>query len=227
MARNGVTYHQVAKAAAQLAEVGQIPTIDKVRNILGTGSKSTLAPLLKQWKMQQEETISEAETGLPQGLIAVVKGLYEGMQQQAQTLIESAQEENYQKVNTAYQAQKAAEERQREIEIISAQQQQINGQLEADYTALKKTWEESQQIQGKLLLQTEVLTQRLEAQSHRVQDLKHHLSQTQKNLEHYQESVRQQRSQERSDFEQQLSYKAYSLKKMQEKIKYCKQLIFN
>lgn len=216
MARSGVTYHDVAKAATQLTQIGQAPTIDRVRTILGTGSKSTLAPLLKQWKAQQAETISETETGLPRALITVVKGLYESMQQQAQTLIETAQEESRREVDAARQAQKAAEGRQREVEAVLEQQQRAYTRLEADHTTLKAAWEESQQAQGRLLAQTEALAQRLEEQAHRVQDLKHHLSQAQQNLEHYRESVCQQRTEERADFEQQLGYGEQALKKARE-----------
>jgi chromosome segregation ATPase len=216
MARSGVTYQEVAKAATQLAQIGQVPTIDRVRSILGTGSKSTLAPLLKQWKAQQAETISEAETGLPRALITVVKGLYESVQQQAQTRIETAQEENRREVDAAWQAQKVAEGRQRELEAVLEQQQRAYTRLEADHTTLKAAWEESQQTRGRLLTQTEALAQRLGEQAHRVQDLKHHLVQAQQNLEHYRESVRQQRTEERADFERQLGYGEQALKKARE-----------
>ena len=48
MARTGVRYYDVAQAADALQEIGLEPTIDRVRERLGTGSKSTLAPLLKR-----------------------------------------------------------------------------------------------------------------------------------------------------------------------------------
>ena len=46
MARAGVTYHDVAKAAEAIKSQRQEPTVDRVREHLGTGSKSTIAPLL-------------------------------------------------------------------------------------------------------------------------------------------------------------------------------------
>ena len=46
MARAGVTYHDVAKAAEAIKTQGQEPTVDRVREHMGTGSKSTIAPLL-------------------------------------------------------------------------------------------------------------------------------------------------------------------------------------
>lgn len=55
MARAGVTYHDVAKAAATIKTQGQEPTVDRVREHLGTGSKSTIAPAaealaIRKWR---------------------------------------------------------------------------------------------------------------------------------------------------------------------------------
>ena len=51
MARSSVLYVHVANAAARLVADGHNPTIDGIRAALGgTGSKSTIAPLLKRRK---------------------------------------------------------------------------------------------------------------------------------------------------------------------------------
>ena len=101
MARAGVTAFDVAKAARQLVEQGQAPTVDTVRAVLGTGSKSTIAPLLKAWKAQQAGTLAAAESGLPSDLVAVVKGLYTGMQRQADERIEDSQAQAQQAIAAA------------------------------------------------------------------------------------------------------------------------------
>ena len=41
MARAGVNYHDVAQAAVELKAKGLRPTVDRIREFLGTGSKST------------------------------------------------------------------------------------------------------------------------------------------------------------------------------------------
>jgi len=75
MARPGILYSDVAKAAAKLVEGGMNPTVDSVREALGgTGSKSTIAPLLKRWKAEHQGEIAQAEAGLPPSLLAAVKG---------------------------------------------------------------------------------------------------------------------------------------------------------
>mgnify|MGYP000409455690 CR=1 FL=1 len=86
MARAGVNYIHIAKAAEAIKESGLEPTVDRVREQLGTGSKSTIAPLLKQWKAQNEA--SGDVSGLPSDLVEVVKSLYDRVQQEAESKIE-------------------------------------------------------------------------------------------------------------------------------------------
>jgi len=50
MARTGVVYEDVERVARQLLGKGQHPSVQKVRNILGTGSNTTIANHLKTWQ---------------------------------------------------------------------------------------------------------------------------------------------------------------------------------
>jgi chromosome segregation ATPase len=101
MARTGVTYFDVSKAATKLVEQDKNPTVDSVRGELGTGSKSTIGPLLKEWKSKQEGWQGVKETGLPTALISSVKGLYEGLQEEAANKVKEIKESAMQKVNAA------------------------------------------------------------------------------------------------------------------------------
>src|SRR6266478_7900840 len=80
MARIGITYLDVDKAALQLQGQGRIPTVDRVRDLLGTGSKTTITEHLKRWKAQQVDSQGK----LPQELSALVTGLWERLQAQAE-----------------------------------------------------------------------------------------------------------------------------------------------
>ncbi len=53
MGRNGVTFHDIAETVPKLIEQRKTPSIDNIREYLGTGSKSTIAKLLREWKAQQ------------------------------------------------------------------------------------------------------------------------------------------------------------------------------
>ncbi len=81
MARIGVTYSDIAKAAETIKSRGQEPTVDRVRECLGTGSKSTIAPHLKQWR--NNNTDLKNNSGLPNDLVEVVKSLYDRIQKTA------------------------------------------------------------------------------------------------------------------------------------------------
>jgi chromosome segregation ATPase len=91
MARAGVTYHDVAKTAEAIKSRGQEPTVDRVREQLGTGSKSTIAPLLKRWRSAGGDTPDIK--GLPNDLVEVVKSLHERVQEMADHRIEQARQE--------------------------------------------------------------------------------------------------------------------------------------
>ncbi len=93
MARSGVLYVHVASAAARLVANGHNPAIDSIRAALGgTGSKSTIAPLLKRWKAAHPGTVAQAELGLPSELVLAVKDVYEKVQTQAALQVEQAEQ---------------------------------------------------------------------------------------------------------------------------------------
>lgn len=78
MARQGVTYAEIAAAANQLLGQGRNPTIEQIRLILGTGSSTTIAAHLKTWKENQAGNgLISAKENIPNELIAMVKGLWE------------------------------------------------------------------------------------------------------------------------------------------------------
>jgi len=60
MGRPGVTYLDIIKAATQLVEQGQYPSIEAVRHILSTGSNGTINRYLKAWRDKQGNRL-EAE----------------------------------------------------------------------------------------------------------------------------------------------------------------------
>jgi len=50
MGRPGITQKDVEQAANELRSRGKNPTVDNVRELLGTGSKSTITRHLRRWK---------------------------------------------------------------------------------------------------------------------------------------------------------------------------------
>lgn len=85
MARYGVTFEKVADIANQLAANDINPTVDRVREKLGTGSKSTIAKHLKRWRTQAEFSSQQQDGPLssydpeqiPEPLMALMRDFWQ------------------------------------------------------------------------------------------------------------------------------------------------------
>lgn len=187
MSRTGISYLDVANAAAKVQGESGNPTVDRIREVLGTGSKSTIARHLKDWRANNGPTANE--TDLPQDLIALVSGLWERVQGKAEQEILDSRQESDQKIsaieNTLTQAQKH-----------NAQQQALIHKLEEDLSNDK---------QSIVALNELLATERIDACKnqerirnlednlieHKQENTKLHtlLTNVQNNLEHYQASM--------------------------------------
>lgn len=213
MARAGVTKLDVHKAATRLMENGKNPTVDSVRELLGTGSKSTIAPLLKQWKKEQDSWEEVKDTGLPVSLISTVKALYEGMEQQAAQKIEEAQAVATEALE---QGSRSLHEKAQEIKDLRNKLNQTQENLIAvaneNEETHKKLDDKTQQYKECSQDNTSLLKQ-LQLSAKENERLVRLHKQNQANLEHYQNTVEQQRSQERQDTEQRLQQANSSLQR--------------
>ena len=92
MARPGITYSEVAEAASHLVGQNRNPTIEQIRLFLGTGSSNTIANHLKRWRDAQNGTVLlAAKENIPQELVAMLKGLWERVIEQADLKLSTAQ----------------------------------------------------------------------------------------------------------------------------------------
>ena len=95
MARIGVSYADVARAADEVRKEGQEPTVDRVHAYLGTGNKSTITPLLKRWQQDApapSRHTSSHKKGLPEDLLQAVQSVYERSQHEAELEIEKSRQ---------------------------------------------------------------------------------------------------------------------------------------
>ena len=200
MARAGVTYTDIAKASETIKSQGQEPTVDRVREHLGTGSKSTIAPLLKRWKSNSDASIDNE--GLPSDLIAVVKSLHERVQLLADDRIKKAQTECNSITENLRQELVASQSSTAEL---NAHQQALEQQLQATQAqnqALKEALEKS-------LLAVEKYKLKRDSDALRIVDLKAAINESRQenrdirdHFEHYQQRTAEDRQQERDQFRQ-------------------------
>ncbi len=198
MARAGVTYHDVAKAAEAIKIQGKEPTVDRVREHLGTGSKSTIAPLLKRWRSDNGEVADTS--GLPNDLVEVVKSLHERVQQMTDHRIEQARRE-FEASNE--ELGKKLTHANNSIAQFTARQQDLNNQIER---LNNEKSEQSQSLEDVRVSLAKAESQRDEAVA-RANDLKESVSELKQenrdirdHFEHYQQRTAEDRQQEREQF---------------------------
>ncbi len=79
MARIGINYYDVTQAIATIQGKQQNPTVDRIREILGTGSRTTIANLLREWR-EKNNILPTDPTGMPIELLNLVKSLWQTLQ---------------------------------------------------------------------------------------------------------------------------------------------------
>jgi len=131
MARPGIGYEEVKAAAIKLLEQGVNPSIQRVRELLGTGSNSTIAEHLKRWQQDCTERPNLAmPTVVPEALANAVESFWWVALEQAEAHYQQLRAEAEQTV------EKAEQERD---EAIRAKQQALE-----QVSGLQQQWESSQ-----------------------------------------------------------------------------------
>ena len=202
MARAGILYSHVAKAAAQLTAVGKNPTVDTVREAMGgTGSKSTIAPLLKQWKAKHEGEVAAAGAGVPADLLDAIKGVYERVQVGAQVQVEQLRIEHQLAAQVAAQTAKTLRNELRQLGIEREA-------LEAELDSVKATLAREQAARHQdavaiaaLESEKEGQAQRLTDRAAEVRELAAQLAQARRQFEHFQEASAAQRQEDKHSYE--------------------------
>ncbi len=198
MARIGVTYQHVAKAAEAIKSQDQEPTVDRVREHLGTGSKSTIAPLLKRWRADNRDRADVS--GLPNDLVEVVQSLHERMQQMADHRIEQARQA-FEASNDELRRELA--ETRNTITQLTACQQDLDVQIErlAEQNSLqRKSLEDARVNLAKTESQRDQAISRTTELKKSVAELKQENRDIRNHFEHYQQRTAEDRQQERDQF---------------------------
>ncbi len=199
MARPGVSFFDVSKAATAIIDQGFTPTVDRVREILRTGSKSTIAPLLKQWKESNSHHKDNGE--LPQQLMDAVKSLYQTNRSIADERIQEITDNCNNKLNDAQNQLKATNQEntalKQELERLKEeikQEQQKYKQLFGDWNSLSDTLKAKSQANTTL---TEKSNQLLADK----EELKLEVKTVRSHFEHYQQQIAEDRLIEREQFQ--------------------------
>lgn len=219
MARPGVTYQEVVEAANELVGKGRNPTVEQVRLQIGSGSSTTIANHLRQWKANQEATsLLSIQENIPKELVAVMKGLWEQMLNQSQTKI-SQVEASYQEAISELQKEldKYKINNQKWQKLFNQWQQEKN-LLANEKLTLEQALEFSHKENHSLHNKNDMLLNQLQEKQTRIEELHRLHQQAQANLEHYRESAREQRLLDQQQFEREKQQFLFENKELKEQL---------
>lgn len=204
MSRPGVTYQDIVIAAAELKGQGKNITIENIRAHLGTGSIGTINKYLRQWRDVEVSTGRLAsKENLPEELISLMKGLWEGVIHQSAEKFESVEANYNQEISELKQELEKYKNNNQRWQKLFNQWQQEKTQFTNEVLTLNQALEFSHKENNALHAKQDVLLQQLQEKQERIDELHRLHKQTQANLEHYRESAREQRLLDQQQFEQQ------------------------
>lgn len=199
MGRTGVTLQAVEKAILQLQGRGKNPSVDAIRELLGTGSKSTIAQHLRDCKAQQ----SHASGKLPQDLLSLVTGLWERLNAQADQRINEIEVACDQKIQELKQALAKSHQDHAHLQKQFHQSEEARIAEKASKENLEKELIKAQQEHVKVLERYQASVQQCEDYKSEHARLHQLANNIQANLEHYQNAIQQLRTEQALAIEQQ------------------------
>jgi chromosome segregation ATPase len=141
MARSGIRYEEVQEAAETLLGRGLNPTIQRVRELLGTGSNTTISEHLKHWQQQLAESPKAVlPPAVPETVMTALESFWKIAVHQAEAAFEEQRAVAAQAVAAAEQArdaavagerqaQTAADDLSRQLDAVTLSARQLADQL--------------------------------------------------------------------------------------------------
>lgn len=190
MGRMGVNYSDISNKAHELLGLGITPTVDNIREALKTGSRTTIAKYLKEWKNSQNVQSFDENT-IPTELLNLIKGLWQYIQDEATKKILEHEEEmssHFQSINQqlqqAYHENDTYKSRIQTLEAEVQSLSQMNQNVQIKYHEIQH---EHSKAEERLIH----LRERIHQITAEKDKLHEHIKHMQKNLEHYQTTIEQ------------------------------------
>lgn len=219
MARPGITYSEVANAAQQILASGKSPTIEAVRNLLGSGSNSTLAAHLKAWRSTQDQNNEiSAKENIPEVLVSALKGVWEKMASLAQEKIQTVEQEAKQAIDATNEAMTQLQKNYHDLQQNYQQCKQDKDLLSHEKNVNDKLISDAKISIAGLNEKITGLELQHEEKLCRIQELHCQNQQVQSNLEHYRAASLEQRLADQQRYEEQLKNLEASLKQKNHEI---------
>lgn len=215
MSRPGITYHDVANAAQQLSAQGKNPTIENIRLLTGTGSSTTIAQHLKEWKNRQDHTrLLCLKEKLPEEIVLAMKGLWERVINQAEDKVSAIKQDlEHTLIEFKDRNKKLQEENARWQQQCHQLKQEKEG-LASDKLVLEQVIRQLEDEKIALTITNENKIQKLQDKQNHIDELHRQNQQVQANLEHYRAASLEQRMTDKERYEQQQTQLEQTIQKM-------------
>lgn len=215
MARAGIYKSEVLRARNKLVATGRNPSIDAVREELGTGSKSTIHRYLKEIE-EEEGSATGSRVAVSEAIQDLVGRLAARVNEEAEERVAVAQAKH---TEQQAQQQQAAAALKSEAQATRQQLEQTQRALAEEKTAHGKTGEALNRKTlecTQLAQQVADLQERLAAEEGHRQSLEEKHQHARQALEHFRESTKEQRDQDQRKHEQQVQYLQAELRTVNE-----------
>ena len=205
MARAGIYKSEVLRARDKLLAAGRNPSIDAVREELGTGSKSTIHRYLKEIE-EEEGGATGTRVAVSEAIQDLVGRLAARVNEEAEERVTAAQAKHAEQLS---QQQQAAAALKTEAQSTRQQLEQTQRALAEENTAHAKT---SETLSSKTLECTQLaqqvadLQERIAAEERHRQSLEEKHQHAREALEHFRTAAKEQREQDQRQFEQQIQF---------------------
>lgn len=190
MARPGITQDDVFTTATALEEEGTSPTVNAVRERLGTGSFSTITNHLEAWRLQRTHNPlnvpvmpERVERAFHQAWSVAARTAWEGLEEERETLRRKATEsESNQRDMTA--------EIERLEQLVDEADRKTKA-ADAERGALNKTLLERDEALSRLKIEAARMEERLQAAQQRGEEIKVQLEQLQQEFSETSKTLRE------------------------------------
>ena len=206
MARSGIRYEEVSAAAETLLSRGLNPTIQRVREFLGTGSNTTISEHLKSWQQKLAAAPKAVlPPTIPETVTVALEAFWKLAVQHAEAAFEEQRMAAVQAVAIAEQARAAAvaEQRQTQIEVENLRSQLDAAQATARNLADRLLVEQERRAIAETTIQA--AEQRVQAAMNTVAQIRAEtaarIAQTETVLEQTRAAMEQQLAEARQRFE--------------------------
>lgn len=127
MARSGVQYEDVQQAIEALLAKGDAPSVQKIRDVLGTGSFTTISDHLREWRLQREANRdTPVSHAMPEPVMRLAEGLWDKAQEAAVAALNGYREQADRQVA---EAQSAMQEALRQVEDAGQREAALSAHL--------------------------------------------------------------------------------------------------